>query len=297
MTITGPEHDVSDVAAVAALMRESLRSGAVRRMAVPLRQVLDDGRGARFLSMPAVSADLGLCVNKTATITDGPGPTVTSVVPVFSTTTGELLGVLDGAAVTNLKCAAVTALVTDRCAARDSTVLGIVGSGVQAWQQYLGVTAVRPITEVRVTSRTPEHAGILCERIRRADPGVRALVSASAEEATAGADVISTATTSVRPLPIAAGLPAHVHINCMGAHTTESRELPRSLLSTVTLVVEDMAIAVAEAGEIHRTAIDLESLETGSHPGLDGRPTVFSSTGHASLDLITCAHLVARPHQ
>lgn len=290
------EHGVSDVAAVAALMRESLRSGAVRRMNVPLRQVVDGGDGARFLSMPAVSADHGLCVNKTATITDGPGPTVTSVVPVFSTTTGELLGVLDGAAVTNLKCAAVTALVTDRCAARDAAVLGIVGSGVQAWQQYLGVTAVRPITEVRVHSRTPEHAEILCERIRRADPGVRALVRASAAEATAGADIISTATASVRPLPIAADLPEHVHINCMGAHTTESRELSRPLLAAATLVVEDIEIAVAEAGEIHRTAIDLEALETGSHPGLDGRPTVFSSTGHASLDLITCAHLVAQPH-
>lgn len=297
MTPAGTDHDGSDVAAVAALMRESLRSGAVRRMAVPLRQVVDDGRGTRFLSMPAVSADHGLCVNKTATITDGPGPTVTSVVPVFSTATGELLGVLDGAAVTNLKCAAVTALVTDACAAPGSAVLGIVGSGVQAWQQYLGVTAVRRITEVRVHSRTPEHAGILCERIRRADPGVRALVGASAEEATAGADVVSTATTSVRPLPIAAELPEHVHINCMGAHTTESRELPRSLLAAATLVVEDRAIAVAEAGEIHRTAIDLESLETGGHPGLDRRRTVFSSTGHASLDLITCAHLVARPHR
>ncbi|ARF73143.1 ornithine cyclodeaminase [Kitasatospora albolonga] len=305
MTITGtgfltgaaaPEHGVADVVAVAALMRESLRGGAVRRMAVPLRQVVDDGRGARFLSMPAVSADHGLCVNKTATITDGPGPTVTSVVPVFSTTTGELLGVLDGAAVTNLKCAAVTALVTDRCAAPGSTVLGIVGSGVQAWQQYLGVTAVRPVTEVRVHSRTPGHAEILCERIRRADPGVRAVVSASAEAATSGADVISTATTSVQPLPIADELPAHVHVNCMGAHTTESRELSRPLLEAATLVVENLEIAVAEAGEIHRTAIDLESLETGPHPGIDARPTVFSSTGHASLDLITCAHLVAQPH-
>ncbi|WP_308307352.1 ornithine cyclodeaminase family protein [Streptomyces sp. ISL-10] len=287
---------MGDVAAVAALMRESLRSGAVRRMAVPLRQVVDDGRGARFLSMPAVSADHGLCINKTATITDGPGPTVTSVVPVFSATSGELLGVLDGAAVTDLKCAAVTAVVTDHCAARSSAVLGIVGSGVQAWQQYLGVSAVREITEVRVHSRTTAHAEALCERIRGAGLA-RAVVCASAEEATSGADVVSTATTSVHPLPIAADLPEHVHLNCMGAHTTESRELPRSLLAAATLVVEDIEIAVAEAGEIHRTAIGLESLVTGGHTGLDGRPTVFSSTGHAALDLITCAHLMAPPHR
>lgn len=306
MMPAGPEHTVADVAAVAALMRESLRSGAVRRMAVPLREVIDDGHGARYLSMPAVSADLGLCINKNATLTDGPGPTVTAVVPVFSKTTGDLLGVLDGAAVTNLKCAAVTALVTDRCAAptpaptgtgtRPGIVLGIVGSGVQAWQQWLGVSAVRRIAEVRVHSRTAAHAAALCARIRAMDTEVRAVVRASAEEATAGADVVSTATTSVLPLPIAADLPEHVHLNCMGAHTTESRELPDSLLEAATLVVEDIEIAVAEAGEIHRKAIDLEALETGGHTGLDTRPTVFSSTGHASLDLITCAHLVAQPH-
>lgn len=290
------EHSVGDVTAVAELIRTALRDGAVRRMTVPPRQVVEDGHGAKFLAMPAVSADLGLYIAKTATITDGPGPTVTSVVPVFATTTGELLAVLDGAAVTDLKCAAVTAVVTDRCAARHSSVLGIVGSGVQAWQQYLGVSAVRGITQVRVHSRTAAHAEALCERIR-ADGRARAAVCASAAEATSGADVVSTATTSALPLPIAADLPAHVHLNCMGAHTTRARELPNALLAAATLVVEDIGTAVAEAGEIHRTAIDLESLERGGHPGLDGRPTVFSSTGHASLDLITCAYLVGRGHR
>ncbi|MDH6120145.1 ornithine cyclodeaminase family protein [Kitasatospora sp. GAS204B] len=289
-------HAAGEVTAVAELIRTALRGGAVRRMTVPLRQVVEDGHGAKFLVMPAVCADFGLYIAKTATITDGPGPTVTSVVPVFSTRTGELLAVLDGAAVTNLKCAAVTAVVTDRCAARDSSVLGIVGSGVQAWQQYLGVSAVREITRVRVHSRTAGHAEALCERIRAAGRA-RAVVCASAAEATSGVDVIATATTSVLPLPIATDLPEHVHINCMGAHTTRSRELPHSLLAAATLVVEDIETAVAEAGEIHRTAIDLAALESGGHTGLDGRPTVFSSTGHASLDLITCAHLVGRTHR
>ncbi|MFJ2863081.1 ornithine cyclodeaminase family protein [Kitasatospora sp. NPDC087314] len=291
-----PPHSLDDVRAVAELMRTGLRSGAVRRMAVPLRQVVEDEQGAKFLAMPAVSGDFGLYISKTATITDGPGPTVTSVVPVFSTSTGDLLEVLDGAAVTNLKCAAVTAVVTDRCAAPDGSVLGIVGSGVQAWQQYLGVAAVREITQVRVHSRTTANAEALCERIRAAG-AARAVVCASAEEATAGADVVSTATTSVLPLPISTDLPEHVHINCMGAHTTQSRELPHTLLAAVTVVVEDIGIAVAEAGEIHRTAIDLASLESGEHTGLDARPTVFSSTGHASLDLITCAHLVGHTHR
>ncbi|WP_439677210.1 ornithine cyclodeaminase family protein [Embleya sp. MST-111070] len=295
MTRVHTDVATADVTAVAGLIREALHSGAVRRMTVPLRQTVEDTRGVKYLSMPAVSTDLGLYIAKVATIAHGPGSTVTSVVPVFATSTGALLTVLDGALVTNLKCAAVTAVVTDRCATPDAAVLGIVGAGVQAWQQYLGVRAVRDIALVRVHSRTPAHAEALCARIRAAGRA-RALVCASAAEATSGADVVATATTSVDPLPIAADLPAHVHVNCMGAHTTTSREVSRELLASATVVVESIETAVAEAGVIHRTALDLEALETGDHPGLADRPTVFSSTGHASLDLITCAHL-ARPYR
>ncbi|MFI6985345.1 ornithine cyclodeaminase family protein [Embleya sp. NPDC050154] len=292
MSLAPPDTRVGDVLAVAELIRDGLRGGTLGRMTVPMRQVVDEGHGVKFVSMPAVSLDHGLYIAKIATIGNGPGPTVTSVVPVFSTSTGKLLAVLDGAAVTNLKCAAVTAVVTDRCAARDSADLAIIGSGVQAWQQYLGVSAVREITRVRVHSRNPAHAEALCARIRAAGRAT-AHVCASAAEATSGADVVATATTSTSPLPIATDLPAHVHINCMGAHTPQSRELSRERLASGPLIVESIETAVAEAGEIHRTAIDLESLETGEHPGLDERPTVFSSTGHAALDLVTCAHLVA----
>ncbi|MER7754728.1 ornithine cyclodeaminase family protein [Kitasatospora sp. NPDC097643] len=293
------DHAPGAVTAVAALLHESLRSGALRRMSVPLRQTVEDGHGTRGLAMPALSPDLGLYVVKTATITDGNGPTVTSVVPVFSTATGELLEVLDGAAVTNLKCAAVTALVTDHCAAPAAAELAIVGSGVQAWQQYLGVTAVRGITRVRVHSRTPAGAAALCARIR-ATGAVEAVACASVEEATEGADVVSTATTSVLPLPLAADLPAHVHVNCMGAHTTASREVPHELLAAATVVVEDVPTAVAEAGGIHRDALDLHALLDRADRDPDALwrgPTVFSSTGHASLDLVTCAHLVGRTHR
>jgi len=143
-------------------MRAGLRSGAVRRMIVPPRETAEDAAGTKFISMPAVSPDYDLYINKVATIVapdaPGRGATVTSVVPMFSVSTGRFLGMRDGTEVTNLKCAAVTALVTDRCAAAGSSVLGIIGSGVQARQQYLGVSTVRDIAEVRVFSPNADHA-------------------------------------------------------------------------------------------------------------------------------------------
>ncbi|MFJ8646041.1 ornithine cyclodeaminase family protein [Streptomyces sp. NPDC093546] len=305
-----PDSSLPRIRALAGAMRDALRDGAVARMLVPPRETVEDATGAKFLSMPAVSPDHDLYVNKVATIVASPvagrGSTVTSVVPMFSVSTGRFLGTLDGATVTNLKCAAVTALVTDRCAAPGSRVLGVIGSGVQARRQFLGVSAVRDLEEVRIWSRTPRHARAFAhdiadiadaagERHRRPP---RVVLCDSAERASEGVDILSTATTSVEPLPISARLPDHIHINCVGAHTTTSREVPVALLRDSVVIVEDLRTAIAEAGESHAGALELSALDAPGSPGdLARRRTVFASTGCAYLDLITCAHLVRHPDE
>ena len=300
MRPAGGEASVDLVRALAAEIRAGLRSGAVRRMIVPPRETVEDAAGTKFISMPAISADYDLYINKVATIVapdaPGRGATVTSVVPMFSVSSGRFLGVMDGTGVTNLKCAAVTALVTDRCAAKDSGVLGIIGSGVQARQQYLGVSAVRDVDEVRVFSRDAGHAGAFARDVAaiaaRSGAAVRVVVCDSAEQASRGVDILVTATTSPDPLPISSRLPGHVHVNCVGAHTVASRELPEDLLRTSVLIVEDRRTAIAEAGPLHSGALELDSLDTPAAAGFDGQRTIFSSTGCAYLDLITCAYLV-----
>lgn len=290
------------IRSVAAELRAGLRSGAVRRMLVPPRETVTDAAGTKFISMPAVSADYDLYVNKTATIVPpgapGSAATVSSVVPMFSVSTGRFLGVLDGTTVTNVKCAAVTALVTDRCAAPDAPVLGIIGSGVQARQQFLGVSAVRAVAEVRIHSRRADRAARFAREVEalaaRDGRPVRTVVCDTAEQASRGVDVLATATTSTVPLPLSTELAEHVHINCMGAHTVDSRELPAELLRTSLLIVEDRRTALAEAGPLHAAAVELDQLETVATDDCRARRTVFSSTGCAYLDLITCACLRIR---
>jgi ornithine cyclodeaminase/alanine dehydrogenase-like protein (mu-crystallin family) len=299
------EPSVDLVRSLADAMRAGLRSGAVRRMIVPPRETAEDATGTKFISMPAVSPDYDLYINKVATIVApgalGRGATVTSIVPMFSASSGRYLGALDGTVVTNLKCAAVTALVTDRCAAKNSGVLGIIGSGVQARQQYLGVSAVRDVREVRVFSPNPDHAAAfaadvtaMAARAGTAHAGTAGSVAVcrSAAEASEGVDILVTATVSSDPLPISSRLPGHVHVNCVGAHTVASRELSQDLLRASVLIVEDRRTAIAEAGPLHSAALELDALDTPAAAGCDRQRTIFSSTGCAYLDLITCAHLV-----
>lgn len=287
------------------LVREleiALKEGHHERMQVPRREIvaLDEPRAA-FVSMPAVSGHLGIYINKVATIFErGPGdsrPTVNAVVAAFSARTGELRALLDGAAVTNLKCAAVSALVTDLCARNDARVLVIAGAGVQARQQAVAVCAVRRIEEIRVWARSFARAASFAAELRGSvgrGAGRELLITPceSLDEAVRDADVIGTATASNTPLASFAVLSPDVHINCMGGHTTASRELPVELLRSSTLIVEHVPTAVAEAGAVHAGAVSLGALVTQYPAALRTRRTVFSSTGHAFLDAITTAHLL-----
>nr|MCU0681135.1 hypothetical protein [Polyangiaceae bacterium] len=186
-----------------------------------------------------------------------------------------------------------SALVTDACAQAGARTLVVAGAGVQARQQVVSVCAVRPIEEVRVWARRTERAAAFVEEVRGAlGRHVRIAAYASLDEAARGADVIGTATAAKAPIARFGDLADHVHINCMGGHTTESRELPPELLRHCTLIVEDVPTAVAEAGPLHAGALSLADLVKRDMTELRDRRTVFGSTGHAFLDLVTTAHLL-----
>jgi ornithine cyclodeaminase/alanine dehydrogenase-like protein (mu-crystallin family) len=195
----------------------------------------------------------------------------------------------------------VSAHVTDMCAIDKPVTLGIIGCGVQAREQLRAVRAVRPIREVRVYSRTRGAADVWAQELR-ADltEDARILVADDVVQTCEGADVIATATTSTQPL-FSAGtvmLEPHVHMNCMGAHTEHSRELPIELLRSSTLVVEDRETAAREAGDVHANALELGHLEDCSRR-LRQERTVFSSTGHISTDACLAAALIEQiaPHR
>ena len=79
----------------------------------------------------------------------------------------------------------------------------------------------------------------------------------------------------------------------MGNHTPPSRELPIRILQQSLLIVEDIPTAILEAGEIHRDAITIEKLVKQTPSKLQQQRTVFASTGHAFLDLITVGYVLA----
>lgn len=265
---------------------------------IPQRtSILRENPFAVFNAMPAFSDRHKLFVTKIGAVVPQSDPTLPSVhaiVVAFSSRTGKPLAIFDGDAITQLKCAAVTALVTDLCASPEAKVLALIGSGVQAREQIRGVKTIRQLEQIRIYSRNRERMLNFIRENTQLCGSTEVVACTSASEAVATADIISTTTTSADPVISAEALNnKFIHINYMGNHNTQSRELPLSVLQQSLLIVEDRATAVLEAGEVHRSAMTIEQLIKHDISNLQQQRTVFASTGHAFLDLVTVGYLLA----
>ncbi len=249
-----------------------------------------------FFSMPAISSKVGLYINKTGSFFKRNSldiiPTINTVVTAFSSVTGEVVAVLDGTAVTNIKCAVITAIVTKYCTLLNASKLAIIGAGTQARQQISGILSVRSIKELHVYNRSNNNLTKFINEIKLLYPKLSILQYSSIKECILDVDIISTTTSSFEPLCDYDNLKPGVHINCMGAHNPNSREVPKHVLNASLLIVEDIITAIEEAGELHRNAITVSQLHTIQQSNLQKEQTVFSSTGFALLDLITVDYII-----
>lgn len=250
-----------------------------------------------FVAMPGYSNEEGIFITKVGAVTPKTGsvPSVRSLVVAYSKEANQPAILLDGQAITNLKCRAISALVTACCTPEDADVLAIIGSGTQAQQQLIGISSVRNLREIRIYSRSLEHVASFIQENQSHVPTTHLVMCSSIEDAFQNATIIVTTTTSITPLFSDDIVPKNaVHINCMGAHTPDGGELPEALINRAHLIVEDVDMAVSEAGPMHQEAISIEQLIQSDLTALKQQITVFRSTGHALLDLITVIHVMKR---
>ncbi len=195
---------------------------------------------------------------------------------------GHPLGLVDGPSLTAIRTAAAPGLATDLLARPDARVLAMLGAGAMAADQVAAVRAVRRIEEVLVWSRTPDNAARFAERI-----GGRAVSGAA--EAVAAADVVSTATPARAPLFPDGVIRPGTHVNAVGAFTPEMVELPPGVVTDAFVLVDDVAAASVEAGDLIQAGREpdgtLGDLLAGRVAAPTGGITIFKSVGVASQDV------------
>lgn len=211
------------------------------------------------------------------------------VILLFRPETGEPIAVMDGRLITEMRTAAASAVATDLLARRDTNVLAIIGSGVQAASHLEALSIGRKFNKVRVWS--PRNAKAFAET-----HGVQA--ASTAEEAVRGADVIVVATSSMTPVLEGKWLSPGAHINAVGANRPTWRELDDDALAAAKMFVDSREAAMVESGDVIAAGqifAEVGEVVAGVLPGRESEEeiTLFKSLG-AAVEDIAAADLVYR---
>ncbi len=270
-------------------MEEALIAFSAGEVTQPVRTMLSVERAKGFFAiMPAVAA--GAMGTKLVTFyPENAGTdhdTHQAIIALFDPVTGTPLALMDGALITEMRTAAVSAVATKAMAAPDAKVLAILGSGTQARSHLEALSLVRDFEEVRVWSRTPENAKAFA-----AETGAKIM---SAEDAVRSADVVVTVTSSKTPVLQGAWLKQGAHVNAVGACLPDWRELDDAVMRNI-IVADSRDAALKESGDIILSGATLHG-ELGDvlagkvSPEVE-RITVFKSLGLAVED-VASARLV-----
>jgi 1-piperideine-2-carboxylate/1-pyrroline-2-carboxylate reductase [NAD(P)H] len=273
-------------------IREVMDGRREGNLDAPSRLVLSLPERGNLLVMPA--ADDELAITKLVTVHPGNAehelPTIQGEVVVMEASTGTRLGILDGAAVTARRTAALSLLAAGTLAPRPEGPLLIVGAGTQARSHLEAFREGLGVSEVLLTSRTAERAVSLAEHARGLGMGAR--VVDGPEEALGEVSLVVTATTSQEPV-LPEEIPDNTFVAAVGAFDPEMAELPPGLVGSSSVVVDTIEGVREEAGDLiqaeHAGAFgweDATQLEEALLWSDKPKGTiVFKSVGHALWDL------------
>jgi ornithine cyclodeaminase len=249
----------------------------------------------QLLLMPSES-DAAAGVKVVTVAPDNPErglPRVQAAYLLFDRDTLALRAVLDGTALTSLRTPAVSvAAVLGRLPERPLRV-AVVGAGPQAVGHAATLAAVRPVAETTYLVRDPGRTPVVAA----------ALGSDEADEAIGSADVVVCATSARTPVLDSGLVRDDTVVVAMGSHEPDARELDSDLLARACVVVEDIATALREAGDVvlaiaegALTERDLSSMRdvvTGAAEVPTDRPLVFKSVGMSWEDLVVAEAVLA----
>jgi alanine dehydrogenase len=128
-------------------------------------------------------------------------PSELGLLTLYDSETGVPLSIMDATMITACRTGAMTAVGARYLARRDSRVLGHVGArGTALWNVVL-LDEMFDLDEIRITSRRPESREAFARQLA-AVTGTRVRVTATADEAFDGADILVEASRLTEPEPL-----------------------------------------------------------------------------------------------
>lgn len=260
--------------------------------------------GGISLYMPAYLKEMKALACKVVTVyKDNPVkydlPTTIGKVLLQDPDTGDVSCIMDGGFLTAMRTGAASGVATKYLAREEQGMTaGIFGTGVQAQMQLWAICEVRDIKKAWAydinTEAARNFAKLMGDKL-----GIEIVIATSPDELLE-ADIICAATSSPTPIFDGSKVKPGTHINGIGSHTPNARELDTEIIRRSKFIGDsreacfneagDIIIPV-EAGEIEESHFyaEIGEVVTGKKNGRSAADeiTVFKSNGLAVQDAAT----------
>lgn len=253
-----------------------------------------DAIGIKIVSVYPDNAKLGI-------------PAVPAQIALLKGSTGEVICIMDGTFVTQVRTGAAAGAATKQLARQNASSAALFGTGGQAMAQLEALLTVRELKTVRVFDIDALRLDTFVKAANTELARYRAQIvaAASSDEAIKDADIITSVTTAKQPVLDGTKVKKGCHINGVGAYTPEMQELDDYLITHADKVyIDSYTGALAEAGDLiipirkgtyskERVTGEIGELLLGKVPGRvsEDEITVFDTVGTAVLDVVT-AHSI-----
>jgi ornithine cyclodeaminase len=287
--------------------KEALRMHAQDKCIVPLRTNIDIPKNhGQSLFMPAYIEEINAAGIKIASVfpknIEINKPSVLSQMILLDGKTGEVCALIDGTYLTQLRTGALQGLATELLSKQDAKTAILFGTGGQAEKQLEAMLTVRNLETIHVFDIDFIRAEKFAEKMQTAFSQFSTQIQAvrDTNEIIKQADIITTITTSKKPIFDGGLIKNGAHVNGIGSYTPEMQELPASLILNADKILCDTKEGVlAEAGDIiipmQTGDISLEDIHgdlgeviLGKIKGRETEDeiTVFKAVGSALLDVV-----------
>ena len=296
-----------------AAVEEGFKQLALGKVTMPQRSAIRiPEEGGLHLTMPAhvggdASGSLGALAVKVVTVyPQNPKrfglPTIIGTLLLNDPRSGALLAIMDAGWLTAMRTGAASGVATKYLAREDARTVGLFGAGVQARTQLMGVREVRPIRRVVVYDPVVEAAASLAAEM---ESRLSVAVETTAEPRTClECDIVITASSSKTPVFDGRWLQPGTHINGVGSHSPDARELDSETIRRCRIVVDQVEARLAEDADLQiplregvitqeHVQLSLGEVVAGLKPGRRDQEeiTLFKSGGLAVQDAAAAARV------
>lgn len=310
------ERDILDAVNIKDIIeadKEALKNYSGGKCDIPLRTVIDVDKknSSTAIFMPGLVEDknaLGIKIIDIYPQNIEKGLiTSPSTMILIDKENGFVKAILDGTILTRLRTGAVSGAATEILSNKDANKFLLIGTGGQAERQLEAVLSVRKIKKAYVYDlnfeRAKEFAKIMEEKLK--NYGAEIIAIENSEEVIGDVDIITTVTTSKKPVFDGRKVKKGVHINGVGSYTPDMQETPEEFLIRADKIFTDTkegvlkesgdVIIPIKSGKLKREKVshELGSLILSREVGRESEKEItwFKTVGFAGLDLVAAERI------